>query len=449
MRFSFVGIALLGFTGTAFATPKIARDKIVTVEGTPAKHIRPSANQGYTIKDANARLAQVATFEQSMQVTTPCGDSGPCEMGGIREVESGPAFTIVQSDNTHQAIFIWSYQHSMDMTQSHPQQIANAFDYLSLNPAWLEWMDGGGTGPDYYSLYNCGWAFRAVLAYEAATNDMSHHAYANMCVTHVRDNALNVTKSNDIIDMATAGWSASGLWLWAHAGNDATNEQTAVNIGGAVKAWIDAKPSRLAFQSWAVTGGSTFDAVINTYMKAHPEELDAWVTQMAPMLGGWIDETTVANPNDWTDWRNALNGWNMLAQFDAANALAGTDADDHRQLALEILDQLWQQDGDNDGAIAGSLQRPGTEDESWITAYFTIFGLRQIYTLPVPTGDAGMDDGGMTPVDGGGSTPPKRDGGCSCNESGTETPGMAMLLFGLVAASRVRRLRKKQGVPGS
>lgn len=36
---------------------------------------------------------------------------------------------------------------------------------------------GGGTGPDYYSLYNCGWGIRAVLAYEAATKDMSHHMF--------------------------------------------------------------------------------------------------------------------------------------------------------------------------------------------------------------------------------------------------------------------------------
>jgi hypothetical protein len=443
LHFFLLTLAGLGITSSALATPKIPRSQIVTVEGTPAKHIPPSANQAYTVKDANARLALVATFEQGMQVTAACNDSGPCELGGIREVETGPGASIVESDNTHQAIFIWSYQHSMDAQQSHPQQITNAFDYLTLNPAWLEWMDGGGTGPDYYSLYNCGWAFRAVLAYEAATNDMSHHPYATMCQQHVTMYALNVTKSNDIIDMATAGWSASGLWLWAHANNDATGEQTAVNIGAAIKTWIDAKPARLSFQSWAVTGGSTFDAVINTYMKAHPDELEPWVTQNAPLLGGWIDETGVANPNDWTDWRNALAGWNMLALFDAANSLTGPDADNYRTLALEILDKLWTQDGDNDGAIAGSLQRPGTEDESWITAYFTIFGLRQIYTLPTPMPDAGaMDDGGMTPADGG-TQPPKKDGGCSCNTA-TGGDGGAILFFAaIVAACRFRKMRAR------
>ncbi len=426
--------------GAAAATPKIPHDQLVTVPGVPATHVRPDANRAYTVKDATARLALVATFEQSMQVSGTCSDSGACEVGGIREVESGSAYSIVQSDNTQQAVFIWSYQHSLDPMQSHQQQITNAFEYLSLNPGWLEWMDSGGTGPDYYSLYNCGWGMRAVLAYEAATKDMSHHVYGVMCAQHVFDNGLALSKNNNLVDTATAGWGASGLWLWSQANNSFPGLQRASDIGASIKAWLDAKPSRVSAQSWAVTGGAAFDAVMQTYMKDHPAEIDGWLATMAPVIGGWIDESYPENPNDWTDWRNAHVAWNMLAQFDAAAALKGDDADAHRQLALELLDKLWTQDTENDGAIPGSLQRPVTEDESWITAYFTVFGLRQIYDLPTPMPDAGADDGG-----GDGSMPdagtmPMKSGGCSCDASNGEGTGASIL--GALAVLFVRRRRR-------
>jgi hypothetical protein len=43
LHFVLLGLAGLGITSSALATPKIPRSQIITVEGTPAKHIPPSA----------------------------------------------------------------------------------------------------------------------------------------------------------------------------------------------------------------------------------------------------------------------------------------------------------------------------------------------------------------------------------------------------------------------
>ena len=68
-------------------------------------------------------------------------------------------------------------------------QIANAFEFLSVFPGWLKWEGTGDHGPDYYSIYNCGWGVRAVVEYEAAWGDKSHHAYGDMCAAHIQEYA--------------------------------------------------------------------------------------------------------------------------------------------------------------------------------------------------------------------------------------------------------------------
>jgi MYXO-CTERM domain-containing protein len=183
-------------------------------------------------------------------------------------------------------------------------------------------------------------------------------------------------------------------------------------------------------------------------MKSHPSELAAWAAQMAPGLGGWIDESQPAVPNDWTDWRNASAAWNMLAQFDAANALTGTDGDTHRVIALDILDKLWVQDDDGDGAIPGSQQRLGVDqDESWVSAYFTVFGLRQV-SDGTATPDAGVepdagDDAGQGEDAGPVPTPPATTttSGCSCDVArgnGTTWGILAALAAAVLAITRRR-----------
>jgi len=446
-----VGLVLLGLlvAQVAAATPFVPRDQLVEEMHPPARLAR-STRPLATPAGAMAQLALLVEFEKKMQFATACdGDAGTstvCNFGGQIEVESGPANMIIESDNTQEAIWDWSYYRRLTGQMGYAPQISNAFDYLSRFPGWNEWMDGGDPGPDYYSFYNCGWGVRAILEYEAATGDTSHRGYGQMCADHITQYAPGQAIAG-LIDAAAQGWAASGLWLWADARGDAAGKQTASTIGAHVKTWLDAFASRPAATTWAVSGGAAFYGVVNSYLKDHPGELDGWVAQTAPHLGGWIDES-MPTTGSWTDWRNAHNAWNMLAHFAAARVLSGADADAHRQVALDIYDRLVAQDmADMDGGIPGSQQRPPTEDQSWITSYLAYFGIQEVIALGTPPPpDAGVD--APAPDASGGSGGSGGSGaqdmsGCSCSFGPTRAASGALVLGALALMALGARRRRR------
>ena len=456
----------LAASSRAHATPFVPRAQMVERAGAPAHS--PDVARDVSPADARAQLAKIAAWDKTMQshdaCTTPdagapdAGDAGAgeaCTFGGIREVESGPGYVIVESDNTQEALWLWSFHRTLTSDATYAPEQANAFEYLATSPGYLEWQDPHDPGPDYYSLYNCGWGIRAVLAYETATGDTSHRTYGATCAQQIHDYAA-VPSTARVIDAATSAWAASALWMWGDATGAADLKTKAADIGAQAKSWLEVSAStRLSSRTWAVTGGAVFYGVALSYMKEHPSELAAWAAQMAPALGGWIDESQII-ASDWTDWRNAHSAWNMLAQFTAADALGAGAGNAHRQIAQDILTRLVAQDTDGDGAIAGSAQRPVTEDQSWITAYFAYFGLREAITVaaPPPDTDAGVFDAGAPPSppstpDGGNGAPPSSgdSGGCACEAAGRARGGSLPLALALgasalvVALARVRRRR--------
>jgi hypothetical protein len=275
-----------------------------------------------------------------------------------------------------------------------------------------------------------------------------------------------------LLDVGPAGWGASGLWMWGDTyPEDASMKTTAATIGGDVKAWIEAMPSRISYQQWAMTGAAPYYGVLGSYMKENPSELSAWVTEYGPMLGGWVDESTPATPNDWTDWRNAWNGWNMVAQFATSDILGPTAGASNLASANDILGKLVAQANPTTGAIPGSQQRPSTEAESWITAYMVYFGLLHVIDAPLADGglDAGPSDAGIdasTKHDAGkkdaaivlgsgssessASSGEKESGssGCSCTVTGRErgeAGGAGFASLALVALAWSRRRKSASG----
>jgi MYXO-CTERM domain-containing protein len=439
----------LVLTATASATPHIPRSQLgPDLDFGAARPIdRRFAPRAPTHADALAQLTKLLHFEKGMQWTTACDDAGTaeCEFGGILEYENQT--TIIESDNTQEAVWDWSFgKQTGTPSWGYQPQIDLAFMYLDRLPGWLECQDGGGTCPDYYSFYNCGWGMRAVIQYEAATNDMSHHSYGQMCATHAQM-AIGYPIAG-LIDAATQGWTASGLWLWGDYTSNTQMKTDAATIGGQVKTWLDAVPSRVHLTNWAASGGAAFYGVVNSYMKEHPAELSAWVTTMGPQLGGWIDESQPdpAHQN-WTDWRNAWNAWNMLAQFTAYHVAGDHSDDPNLATALSIYDMLVAQDTDMDGGIQGSAVRPNTEDEAWITSYLAYFGIREVLAIPEAMPDGGAGSGGSGGSGGGsggaGGNPGtgSSDSGCSCNVGGRAAPSALVLLVGLTALAARRRRR--------
>ena len=452
-------LALLLVASSARATPPANRAELQEIQGQPAQ--APTFELfDLTVAQAKLGVSKIAAWDVTMQ-STSCTDpeagvdASPtaCEEGGIIEVESGPGMAIVASDNTQEAIGVWSINKTLN-GKAYPTNIADAFQYLSTHPGYLAWKLTGDPGPDYYSVYNCGWGVRAVILYEGATGDMSHHEYGVACANHIATYASALVTPGDVLlNVGPAAWAASGLWLWGDT-YDPSMKATAASIGALVKAWIEATPSNLSVQSWAMSGAAPFYGVIESYMKENPSELVPWVTEYAPKLGGWIDESVPANPDNWTDWRNAWNAWNMLGQFTSAQIL-GKEGMTNELTAMSILSKLVAQENPTTGAIAGSQQRPSTEAESWITAYLLYFGLLEVIDAPKAP-DAGTDGGAKdsgivdaardvtTSPDGG--EPGSSGGGCSCElaDSGGSTAPLALLGLGLVAARR--RSRKRSSV---
>jgi hypothetical protein len=478
-----VSFALFFAAAAAHATPIASGAPVVPIyEAAGRPPLTPIDD--VTVAQALSQLTEIAAWDVSMQYTG-CTDvdggadaavdggadaeagAAPCEFGGVIEVETGPGHAIVASDNTQEAIFNWSYNQKLTGDTSHLPAAANAFEYLSVYPGYLAWQVAGDPGPDYYSVYNCGWGVRAVVEYEAVTGDTSHHAYGQTCADHIAANAMGlVSLDADLLTVAPAAWAASGLWLWGDANSDATYKTTAATIGGAVKAWIEQNGVLfLPEREWAVTGGATFYGVVESYMKENPSELVPWVTQYAPMLGGWIDESMAVTPNDWTDWRNAHAGWNMLAQFTAAHVLGPGAGDANEQIADDILTKLVAQAMVGTGGIPGSQQRPPTEAETWITAYLVSFGLQEIIAES-DQGDAGAPEAGTPDAavdfdaeapsadeDGGtnGATSSgKSSSSCGCLTAGATSANGASLgaLFGIgiVAAAWRRESARRRRV---
>ena len=478
--------ATLLFASSAYATPPATYlERMNEVSGVPAEH--PSHAPLYlTAAQAAAQVAKVAAWDVTMQ-STACADpdAGPdasvsaCTTGGIIEVESGPGMAIIASDNTQEAIGVWNIDDKLNGV-AYPKNIAAAFGFLATHPGYDAWQVAGDPGPDYYSVYNCGWGVRAVMLYEATTGDMTtHHAYGETCAQHIATNAaMLITPTAQIVDVGPAAWAASGLWLWGNTyPADAAMKTTAASIGGQVKTWLEAFPSRISTQQWSMSGGAPYYGVIESYMKENPSELVPWVTEYAPMVGGWIDESTAASPNDWTDWRNAWNAWNMLAQFTSAQVLGAAAGSANEATAEDIFGLLLAQAGATTGAIPGSQQRPDSEAESWITAYLVYFGLLEVIDVPAfqeaPDGgalDAAATDAGPRDAatkDSGGAKdsgaardaglPATRDAsiadaghassassGCSCVIAGAGDSRALLPLAALVAGLIVARGRSRR-----
>jgi MYXO-CTERM domain-containing protein len=468
-----VPCVVLSLASVASATPPATPGQRHAIPGRPALPPTTYTPFDLTFAQATAQIAQIATWDVTMQ-STFCTDpdagldasATACERGGIIEVQSGPGMAIVASDNTQETIGIWAYDEKLNGV-AHASNTALAFGYLATHPGYLAWRVAGDTGPDYYSVYNCGWGVRAVMLYEATTGDMSQHAYGLTCANHIAMYAPGlVSDGQSLLNVGPAGWASSGLWLWGDTYGDASMKTAAAGIGAQVKSWIETAPAtNLSVQMWAMTGSAPFYGVIESYMKENPTELTAWVSEYAPMLGGWVDESVPDDPNDWTDWRNAWAGWNMLAQFTSAQVLGAKAGNANELIAQDILTKLVAQAGPTSGAIPGSQQRPSTEAESWITAYMLYFGLLEdIHDFPIPDAgaeagakDAGVKDAG---VDGAvardASTPPPHDaagdaasagdtgGGCSCVAAGggrESTVPLGALVGLLLLAARRRAVR--------
>ncbi len=392
--------ALLLFPRLAVATPPLEwslrggvdvkyrsdedRNRSVTIARAPGGEYSFEPNYNYFFE-----LRQMAEFLRAWQVDTPTNP----DFGGIIEAEAGFLADVIQTDNTLEAIVVWStYAQVFGDTATYGENVRRAWTYCWRYPAWRE---EGAPGEDYYRNHNCAWGLFAVLRYEAAYGDTSHRAYADTCAAYMIDHPLSFTQSGAFrwINPFVTGWMAGNLYLWGEAMGNVAHMDTAVGMGNRLIAWVEVDPAtRLTEERWAMSSGTVVWGICNSSFRRDPARGVAWVTQYGPLVDTFQPWRNA--PDDGYDWDNA---WNV-AYANAHHAMYVLSGDPQYAANFQALtDTLLSYDTDDDGGIPATTMDPVTEDMTWISSYLWLMGVHNLAGC-LPAIDAGILALGVEPV---------------------------------------------------
>ncbi len=311
------------------------------------------------------RYAMAAAFLSTMQVAD---DTLP-DFGGIKEGESQQ--NIVQTDNTQEAIWIWSRYTDLTGDSSYVPGIAAAWTYVMNNPSYNE--EGGSGDIGYYRIYNCGWAMAAEMEYRRVFADSTYIWYSDSSAHYVVNNPLDLyaTYPYDILNGMVAGWACGNLYALGGSSGDTTFHSDASAIGALVKEWAEADPdTRLGAWYWAMSGGAAFWGIMNSYFQQHPEGRRSW----SQTYDGYL-KTYVTFGGE----QNAWNLWFALGHYTAWDSQGSLQ---QKKTHKGIIDLLISLDGDGDGGIGHTENTPDYNDQSWVTSYLAYMGLDKL-RIPV------------------------------------------------------------------
>ncbi len=329
-------------------------------------------------------FAQLAAFMDTWQVKTPGAN-----FGGMIEAEAGDLGGVVQTDNTLEAIWVWSRYMALTDRGDYIQNINDAWTYCTNFPAWNE--EGGTAG--YYRVHNCAWGLTAESAYRALTGNTDRLTYATTCADWIVNHPLFINQ-NQKINAFVEGWAAGNLYLYGEERNNTGWKNAALGFGTTVQSFIAANPAQnLSLETWAMSSGTMVWGLCNSSFRADPVAGQQWIQDNGALVDTF--QTWYDVPNDSFDWDNS---WNVayLNAHAAMSEVTGSSASfDH---AANLTRLLLSYDSDDDGGIQATTQDPVTEDMSWVSCYLTKFGVNRLIGTPASF-DAGvlrfvgLDDG--------------------------------------------------------
>ena len=292
--------------------------------------------------------------------------------GGMIEGESGGDHNIIQTDNTQEAIRVWSqYAIWTGDTALYGNNIRLAQGYCNRYPAWRE-------GAGYYSIHNCGWGFEAEAKYRAAYGDTTWTWYADSCALWVVNNPLNFDPHSTglgQLDPCAEGLGIGGLYPHALYRQRTDWQDFAIGQARALRQWFESNPARLnANETWALCGGTALWGVCVSLFALYPDSGQTWLTQYGPQLDIWQSTGT---------WNHSFNTWYCNAHYEVFEI---TGDSTYWNNALFITDSLIGLDTDEDGGIPPGRTYPVTNDHSWVSAYMGWMGMERIINT-APTRD--------------------------------------------------------------
>jgi len=311
--------------------------------------------------DYMERFAMVAEFLTTLQVSN---DTLP-NFGGMMEGEFQT--NIIQTDNTAEAIWIWSHYTDLTGDTTYLGNIAAAWSYVMNHPAYNE--EGGSGELGYYRVYNSAWAMASEMEYRRVFGDSTYIWYSDSTAHYVLNNPLNLygPPPYDILNGMVTGWAAGNLYAYGESVGDTLFRSEAAAIGGLVKGWAEGNPAaRLGGWNWAMSGGAAFWGVANSYFRRYPEGLRSWSEAYDDYLQNYVTEG---------NYQNAWNLWFALGHYTAWDTQGDLQRKENHQ---GIVDYLIGLDVDGDGGIGQNDGSPNYNDQSWVTSYLGYVGLDKL-----------------------------------------------------------------------
>jgi hypothetical protein len=348
---------LLIATSVAFATPYIPLNKITTHIG-ETRYDVPQVDATY---NHYFEFAEIAGFLQGLQAL-----NAGVNFGGEREEESGGQYDIIETDNTLESIWAWSRLYELTGNHRYDTNIANAWVYANVWPAWLE-------GAGYYSAHNCAWALAAERKYREVTGDSSKLSYATSSANYILQTQLSFASP---LNVMVTGWCCGNLYLYGEATGNTAFMDTACSRARQIMTWVEQNPNdRLAMESWAMSSGTFIWGICNSLFRRDPALGQTWLATYGPMV-------QVFEPTQ-PSWSNA---WNV-AYCNAQGAMYDvTGNTTYRQNHLNLTNLLLRHDEDRDGGIPSSAIGSQFADASWTTAYLAEMGCDRYISTTIDAG---------------------------------------------------------------
>jgi hypothetical protein len=316
------------------------------------------------------RIHLTCEFLRQYQVS----DSLSPDFGGIIESEHQPG--IIESDNTHEAVWVWSRWYELTGLDTYRENVRRAWVYLYRHPAWRE--HGGQPSSLWYAVWNAGLGFFAEAEYRRAFGDSTHAVYADTCRTFFLNNPLALYAS--ALDYFVTGQSSGMAYDYAVLHDDNVLRDSALARGLRVKQWVEADAQvRLAVGNWAMCGGTAFWGIAHTFCKADTAAGRQWLQTYTDSLPGFYPSGT---------WNCSHNIWLANAYRSSAELV---DAERPWLMHQYLVDTLLAKDTDRDGGIPATWTDPNTQDQTWVSTYLDFMGT-DVFVTPTWTDDVSVLD---------------------------------------------------------
>jgi hypothetical protein len=316
-------------------------------------------------------LVQTARFVANMQVS----DTLNPEYGGV--IEGEDQMTLVQTDNTQEAIWIWCRYYEIIGDTAYFPNIRKAWVYVMHYPAYNE----ENSGSDYYRVWNCGLALFAETKYHGVFNDTAYAWYADTCARFILSHPLSFTVSDPYyrqLHPKVTGLAAGMLYQYGKRMGNQNYQDSALAYGNRVKTWIEADPTvNINDEVWAMSGGTCVWGLCRSVFDADTAAGVAW-------LNSYLPDMKYFQPNG--TWNNSWNIWYANA-YNFSGRISGNGV--YLRYHHYLTDSLLVQDFDDDGGVPPTRGWSQSQDHSWVSNYMVFMGFEGLIDS-IKTFDAGV-----------------------------------------------------------